>query len=401
MRTWSLKARLVVPVVSPPIVGGVIDIAGERIVGVRSSGYADLDLGDAAVVPGLVNAHTHLDLSDCIQPLPVDGGFADWIGSVIRHRRRSDADPVSAVKLGIAELMDTATTLVGDISADSASDELLEHAPIDAVVYREVIGVNDGRAESSWNDFARWLAARTTKARILAGVSPHAPYSTHLELMSRTGASGLPSQIHFAETPEELLFLKERSGPLAEMLANLGVGDTSGLATSFNEILERMPGVTLAHANSVSEGFLIAHSSHPLVHCPATHTWFGRSPFPLARLLASGMIVGLGTDSRASSPEINMGQHLGPLLDTHRDLSPAEVLACGTRHGAKALGQERDHGAIAPGMLANLAVVSHSEKGVSALEGVIWNLGHPLGVLWRGEWRKINRLANASVTWHD
>ena len=113
------------------------------------------------------------------------------------------------------------------------------------------------------------------------------------------------------------------------------------------------------------------------------------------------MIVGLGTDSRASSPEINMGQHLGPLLDTHRDLSPAEVLACGTRHGAKALGQERDHGAIAPGMLANLAVVSHSEKGVSALEGVIWNLGYPLGVLWRGEWRKINRLANASVTWHD
>ena len=77
MRTWSLKARLVVPVVSPPIVGGVIDIAGERIVGVRSSGYADVDLGDAAVVPGLVNAHTHLDLSDCIQPLAVDGGFAD------------------------------------------------------------------------------------------------------------------------------------------------------------------------------------------------------------------------------------------------------------------------------------------------------------------------------------
>ena len=400
MRTWSLKARLIVPVVSPPIVGGVIDIAGERVVGVRSGGHADFDLGNAAVVPGLVNAHTHLDLSDCTHPLTIAGGFSDWITSVIRHRRRADADPVSAVNMGIAELMDTATTLVGDISADGASDSLLEHMPIDAVVYREVIGVSTGRAESSWRDFENWLGTRQAGKRVTAGVSPHAPYSTHLELMSRTGASGLPCQIHFAETPEELLMMKERSGPLAEMLEQLGVGDTSGLATGFVEILARMPNVTLVHANAASEALLRSHASHPLVHCPATHAWFGRGSFPLARLLASGLIVGLGTDSRASSPELNIGQHLGPILDIHREVSPADVLKCSTCHGAKALGLERDHGAIAPGMLANVAVVRHSGSGENALEEVVWNLGQPLGVLWRGEWRKTDGIANAGVTWH-
>ena len=124
---------MVIPVQGQPHSGGVITIEGDRIAGVGPMGPADIDLGDVAVVPGLVNAHAHLDLSDCERPLNMEGNFADWIGRVIRQRNRQGAKPDAAIRMGIDEILKTATTLVDRKSTRlNSSHEWISRMPSSA-----------------------------------------------------------------------------------------------------------------------------------------------------------------------------------------------------------------------------------------------------------------------------
>lgn len=387
MRRWSLKARMVIPVEGEPLSGAVITIEGDRIAGIGKTGQADIDLGDVAVVPGLVNAHAHLDLSDCERPLDMNGSFADWIGRVIRHRNRDGADPAAAIQKGTREILETATTLVGDINSIADSRLELEKSPIDAVVYRELIGVDSRRAETSWSEFKNWISAKNVGEKVLPGVSPHAPYSTRFDLIQRAGVSGLRAQIHLGETPEELEFLANRSGPLAELLARLGLDGTKELANSFGSVLKALPQATIVHAN-VLPAVEFVNRGRSVIHCPATHRQFGRALFPANRLLSAGVNVGFGTDGRASSPNLNLGEHVANLMTGPESLSPLEILRCATSGGAKALALDEFHGSITIGKIANLAVVPFA-KGIDRWEEVIDGLAKPRAVLWRGTWRDI------------
>src|SRR5947208_1596350 len=120
--TWTLTARWLFPVSAPPLEGGVLTLAGERIVAVESHGRADLDLGDCAILPGLVNAHVHLDLSGLRGAVPFTGDFTDWLRAVIRHRRaRTPAQIEADVRAGLAESLRAGVTLLGDISGGGLS----------------------------------------------------------------------------------------------------------------------------------------------------------------------------------------------------------------------------------------------------------------------------------------
>jgi cytosine/adenosine deaminase-related metal-dependent hydrolase len=178
-RPWTLTARWVFPVDAPPLERGRVAVAGDRIAGVGPcDGPADVDFGEAAVIPGLVNAHTHLDLTGLRGQAPPSPDFTGWLRKVIAFRRSRPPEQVRQdVHEGLAESVRFGTTLLGDISGDGGSWDVLADAPLRAVVYREFLGLPADRASGAWERLDDWLVARTPTPTCRPGVSPHAPYS--------------------------------------------------------------------------------------------------------------------------------------------------------------------------------------------------------------------------------
>ena len=167
-------ARVVFPVAGPPLPNGILTVRGGRIVAVEPRGArtADLDLGNVALVPGLVNAHTHLDLSGARGLVPPSDAahFTDWLRGVIAYRRGRTPEQVSAdTRAGLAEALRFGTTLLGDISADGASWDALAGAPTRAVVFRELIGLSEERAAAALAAAKQWYASRAETADLRAG----------------------------------------------------------------------------------------------------------------------------------------------------------------------------------------------------------------------------------------
>ena len=149
----SLTARWVFPVDGPPIERGVVTVLGERIDAVDPPGKRtpDIDLGNAAILPGLVNAHTHLDLSGLRGKCPPSPDFVGWLRQVIAHRRTTTPEQTEAdIRAGLAECLRFGTTVVGDIASGGASWDALAEAPLWAVVYFELLGLSQDRAAAAW-----------------------------------------------------------------------------------------------------------------------------------------------------------------------------------------------------------------------------------------------------------
>ena len=165
--SWALTARWVFPVGGPPLENGVVAVAGDRIVAVEPHGWlsADLDLGDAAVLPGLVNAHTHLDLSGLRGLTPPTPHFTDWLRQVIAHRRGRTPEQVQAdVRAGLAESTACGVTLLGDISASGLSWWAMTEAPLRAVVFYELLGLSLKASIRALSDFNAWCFDKPPKS---------------------------------------------------------------------------------------------------------------------------------------------------------------------------------------------------------------------------------------------
>ena len=157
---WTLTARWVFPVSRPPLERGTVTINADHIVAIEPHGCrtADFDLGNTAILPGLVNAHTHLDLSDARGKCPPTPEFTDWLWAVIQHRRGQTTDQVkAAIDAGLAESLRFGTTLLGDISAGGLSWARLHNAPLRSVVFYELLGLPRPRAEQAWTAAEGWL----------------------------------------------------------------------------------------------------------------------------------------------------------------------------------------------------------------------------------------------------
>jgi cytosine/adenosine deaminase-related metal-dependent hydrolase len=229
-RALTLTARWLFPVSCPPLERGTLTIADRRIVAVQAHGLrrADLDLGNAAVLPGLVNAHTHLDLSGLRGAAPYTGDFTGWLGAVLRHRRARSPEQVQAdIRTGLDECLRTGTTLVGDVSAGGASWEALAASPLRAVVFHELIGLPAGRAEQAVAAGRDWFEAHPATPTCRPGLSPHAPYSAGDRLFMLAGMlarlRSAPLMTHLAETTAELELLQSQGGPFVPFLQGLGV----------------------------------------------------------------------------------------------------------------------------------------------------------------------------------
>ena len=202
----SVTARWIFPVSGPPVERGVLVIDGERIAAVepRSSRTPDRDFGDAAILPGFVNAHTHLDLTGMRGLAPPSPDFTGWLREVIRHRReRSPEMAFADIRECLAESLRSGTTLVGDISGDGSSWAELADAPVRAVVFREMLGLPKDRAERAWQAAQQWLGVCRPTPTLRPGLSPHAPYSARVSLIRAAAGIGLPLAIHLAESVSE------------------------------------------------------------------------------------------------------------------------------------------------------------------------------------------------------
>jgi cytosine/adenosine deaminase-related metal-dependent hydrolase len=358
----SLTARYVFPVAGPPLSDGIVTISGDKITAVEPAGSrtADVDLGYTAILPGLVNAHTHLDLSGLRGQCPPTSDFTGWLRQVIAHRRRQNPQQVEAdIQTGIAECLRTGTTLVGDISSGGLSWSLLAQSKLRAVVFWEMLGLPLDRARQAWQQWLQWQDQHHDSPTCRRGLSPHAPYSVHHELIRDATATNLPLAIHLAETQAELELLADQSGLFQPFLSESGVWDPTGLTPSVDEILRttaQARQVLYIHANYLpSETSIPPHAT--VVYCPRTHAAFGHPPHPFREFLARGVRVALGTDSLASNPDLDL---LAEMRFIHRrfpDFPGNALLRMGTLSGAEALGWADETGSLEPGKSADLIVV--------------------------------------------
>jgi cytosine/adenosine deaminase-related metal-dependent hydrolase len=368
-RPWTLTARWVFPVDRPPLERGTVTVSGQRIVAVRPrrEAAADFDFGEAAIIPGLVNAHTHLDLTGLRGQAPPSPEFTSWLRQVIAFRRgRSPEQVQKDIREGIAECLRFGTTLVGDISGDGGSWDALAAAPLRAVVYREILGLPAERASAAWQRLDDWLASRAPTATCRPGVSPHAPYSVRASLFQSAAARGVPVAAHVAETAAERELLAQRRGPFVSFLTDLEVLDPDGLADDFNHVLRLLRGdqpTLIVHGNYLTPDTNLPANS-TLVYCPRTHAAFGHTPHPFRHFLARGVRVALGTDGLASNPDLDLLAEARFLHERCPDVSGDVVLRMATLSGAEALGWADETGSLTPGKSADLVVVPLDASGI-------------------------------------
>jgi cytosine/adenosine deaminase-related metal-dependent hydrolase len=397
---WSLTARWIFPVDAPPLERGVVTIAGDRIASVERHGTraADYDLENAAILPGFVNAHTHLDLSGLRgKCLPPDSEhFTDWLGEVIAHRRsRSEHEVLKDVETGIAECIWMGTTLVGDISAKGTSWTALEAAPVRSIVFYELLGLSRQRAQQALEVGYPWLNAHPPTDTGRPALSPHAPYSVHTWLMNEaaklTGIYGIPLAIHLAETSQELELLAHKRGAFVPFLQDLGVWEEAGLADSFEAVIRFCMGagpLLFIHGSYLPpETKMHAYSS--IVYCPRTHAAFGHPPHPFREFLARGVRVALGTDSLASNPDLDVLAEARFVHARHPDVAGDVLLRMVTISGAEALGWADETGSLTPGKSADLVVLPLPNEDARDSHNLVFESTLPVrGVLFRGQWTR-------------
>jgi cytosine/adenosine deaminase-related metal-dependent hydrolase len=349
--------------------GGGLVVRGGRVLRVLGSRDAvrrwrgpdllRIDLGEGWVTPGLVNAHAHLELGTLHRALTGRAGFAGWIRGLLESRGRvTQAERVRALCAGARRALTTGTTTVGDIDSTGAARSA-GALPLRLVSFREVLDAWAPRRTSA--ALRRVRRALPRRARRAEGLSPHAPYTTSRALLGGVAELArrrrVPLAIHWAESQEEREWLLRGTGPLAALLpespraSGLQLIDQAGLVG---------PRTALIHANHPERGDVerVARAGSTLVHCPGTHAYFGRAPFPWRRWGRAGVPVALGTDSLASNDDIDLRREMALARAAAPDLGPATTFAAVTRVAARAVGMAGRIGTLRPGACADLVVWS-------------------------------------------
>lgn len=378
------RAQWVVPVATPPIVHGAVVVEGDRVVAVDRSRAIPVrspkdagtvvDLGRVAILPGLVNAHTHLELSWLKGRIPPVSSFPAWIRHVLSARREQGraggASDLAAMDSAIDEARRFGTILVGDISNTLLTFDRLIARSMRAVVFHELIGFNPPDARAMVDD-ARSRIDRLGSARgQRATLAAHAPYSVSPDLFRCIDEEvarlpSVPTSVHLAESVAEIEFLHTGTGPWRELLEELGGWDPSWRPPDCGpvEYLARLgflgPRVIVVHGVQLTFEELgrLAAARATLVTCPRGNENTAAGPPPIADFFRSGVRVALGTDSLASVNDLNLFAELAALRRLAPGVPASALLQAATIAGAEALGFGEELGTIAPGKSADLLAV--------------------------------------------
>jgi cytosine/adenosine deaminase-related metal-dependent hydrolase len=396
MTPRTFTARWVFPVSGPPLERGTVTVRGDTIESVDPAGVRtpDEDFGNAAIIPGLVNAHTHLDLSGArglIPPTDPDH-FTDWLRGVIAYRRSRTPEQVQAdVREGLADSLLFGTTLIGDIAAEGASWDAVAGAKMRGVVFREFIGLSAERAKESWFALSAWSREHVDLPTCRQAVSPHAPYSVRCDFIRSLAWNGWRMAHHLAESVAEMQLLREKNGPFETFLRNLGIWEPGWLAPSTDWILwctRRTAFTVFAHCNYLPPDADV-WPNQSIVFCPRTHAAFGHPPHPFREFLARGVRVALGTDSLASNPDLDLLAEARLVKQRYPDVPGETILRMATLAGAEALGWADECGSLDAGKSADFVVVPLPDVDTADPHDLL--LGADAGerrTMFRGEWRE-------------
>lgn len=377
----TIRCAHVLSMHGPAVGNGWVRIRRGKIVAlgeaarIASGGTRVIDAGDAIVMPGLVNAHTHLEFSDAPAPLDAAGGLPGWIRRVVTLRRSQSADEGhadrvgSAIRAGLAESAAAGVTAIGEIATSNAADAYVASRPR-IRVFREALGLSAAAGRGALRSCLRDVDQLASRS-VAAGLSPHAPYSVATPLGTAIVAEAirrrLPLAMHVAESLAEEELIASGAGPLRDLLEGLGAWDAANpprlmpAAEWISRLARGRRGIvvhgTHLDRDPIALARLARHRDRLCVAvCPRTTRALSGTLPPLPSFRASSVRVAIGTDSRASNPDLSILAECRTLVDAGL-VTPAEALGMATVHGAWALGFERCSGMLAPGRPADLVIL--------------------------------------------
>jgi cytosine/adenosine deaminase-related metal-dependent hydrolase len=375
-------ADWVLPVGGEPIEQGAVAVRDGVIVAVAEAGDIAGDVRhefpDSVILPGFVNAHVHLEYA-------VYAGFGDglpfgpWLRLHIERKGRLEfTDMVAIARLGAAECLASGITTVADASFSGASAIGVDELGLRAIVCLEVFG-EPGDIEARFEPNRRRIASSLSD-RVRLGVSPHAPYTCTASLYRASSELGVPLSTHLAESPAEDEWLVGGSGPMSVYadLLTPPPGETAIRHLAREGVLSAE--LIAAHCVTVDaeDTRLLVEHDVAVVHCPRSNALLGCGVAPVAMLRGAGLRVGLGTDSPASTPSLDIFDEMRTAIVLARAvagdpaaLPPASALELATLGSARALGLEAEIGSLEPGKRADLCVVSLAGSPFLPLEDPI------------------------------
>ncbi len=359
--TAEVSADWVLPVDGPPIADGRVSYEDGRIVEV-GTGRAERHFEDAAIVPGFVNAHSHLEYA--VYAGFGDGApFATWLATHMDRKRLLDREHMRAIALrGAADSLAAGITTTADYSFSGAAAGAAAATGLRAVVYLEVFAVDPADAERQFAA-TRALVDETPLVRI--GISPHAPYTCSVAVYRWCLSLGIPVGTHLAESAGEHEWLEHGTGPLEQIGPVLVPPTGMRSVATLEPVLG--PELLCAHCVDVkpAEVELLADRDVPVVHCPRSNALLGCGVAPLAQFRTAGLRVGLGTDSPASAPSFDVFEEMRTAIYLARAkakdpeaLDAEAALRLATVDAARTLQLDDQVGTLAAGKRADLAVVS-------------------------------------------
>jgi len=366
------RARWVLPIAQPPIRDGWVATEDQAIVGLGGPHTCPADgageqILDAAILPGLVNAHTHLELSwmrGQVAPAP---NMPGWVERLMALRRTVGHEPPLPIVDAIAEARASGTTLLGDITNTLAAYAPLADSQMSAAVFRELLGFNVSDSGGVVATVRAQVEKRPPVAWLRPSIVPHAPYSVSPELLDAIAAaqSNRPVSIHLAESAEEIEFLQCGTGAWRTLLSALRVWNDSWSPPGCSPVdyieqhgllNERLVAV---HCVQLGDAELrkLANAGATVVTCPRSNRWTGAGRAPVERFYASGVRVAVGTDSLASVEDLSVFSELALMRELAPSVPPRALLESATMHGAAALGFGDELGTIEAGKRAELIAV--------------------------------------------
>lgn len=406
-RPTRYRARWILPITSAPIEDGWVDVAGCVICGVGAATDAgggftgrELDLGNACVLPGLVNAHTHLELSAQRGAVPPARSMPEWAAALMERLRDAPpgADP-AALAGAVAELRRAGTALVGDITNTLASVAALDAGPVAAVVFHELLGfdVADAAAAVAAGRVGHLVSERRD-TRVRVRPAAHAPYSVSPALFRALAAVPGPRSVHAAESREECEFLRSGTGAWRTILDARGRWNPawrppgSGPLAYLDALGWLRDDTLLVHGVQLvpDEIRRAARAGAAIVTCPRSNAWTGAGVPPVSAFYAAGARVAVGTDSLASAPDLNTFAELAAIRRLAPDVPARRILESGALAGAAALGRGREYGAIGAGRPAALIAVE-TPAVVADVEEYLLTGIEPEQIVWLDEADAVGR----------
>jgi len=382
-----IRARIVVTMDGSPIENGAVAVSGNRILDVgrfddikaRNTG-STVDVGEQALLPGLINAHCHLDYTCLRGKIPAQKSFADWIKAI--NAKKSELSPrnyVASITEGFEEAKRFGTTAIANLTA---FPELISQVqpPIRIWWFAELIDIRTPARANELVDSALEALKQTPSW----GLAPHALFTASSNLFRRCENIARRDNVllttHLAESREEMEMFRHASGPLHEFVKSIGRPmDDCGSKTPLERFLDLIgsgaspnrpgaievnrsyPSWIVAHLNELTESdfdlLKRSNSEFQVVHCPRSHNYFGHRAFAFKRLRSLGFNVCLGTDSLASNETLSLFEEMRAFQKNFPCVSPEEILQMATVNPARALRCENALGQIRRGFRADLIAV--------------------------------------------